>query len=101
VIGYTKRADDLVDDLVAHYRRKRRPEAILNLNQALATAESEIQADPGTGFSAPRPYPTVIVHGWLWRHVGGYWIAWRRRPALLITAVFWDQADIPRRLRRR
>jgi hypothetical protein len=36
--------------------------------------------------------------GQAWLKAGRYWIAYRRRPHLVIAAVFYETAKIPKRL---
>ncbi len=69
-----------------------------NLLFALREARDAIQANPGGGLPAPRPYPTLARPGRHWIKSGRYWIAWRRHPVPKIVAVVYDQADIPNRV---
>jgi plasmid stabilization system protein ParE len=96
--AYARRALADIRALRNHYVSKRRPEAIRALNASLAEAEARIARSPGAGLAAPRPYPALASAGSLWILVGRYWIAYRPSDPPLILAVFYDQADIPRRL---
>ncbi len=75
-----------------------RPEASRSLRNALTDAWDRITADPTAGLPAPRPYPRLARAGWSWIKAGRYWIAYGQRPPVAILAVFYDAADIPRRL---
>jgi hypothetical protein len=57
-----------------------------------------IEHNPATGLPAPRPYPQLARPGQAWVKAGRYWIAYRRRPRLVIAAVFFDTANFPKRL---
>jgi plasmid stabilization system protein ParE len=81
-----------------HYEGRDRLEAILNLSDALKEAERRIEADPGAGLPAPRPYPSLARPGRVWTKSGRYWIAYSVTTPPMILAVFYDQANIPGRL---
>ena len=68
------------------------------LDRALDEAERQISAKPHSGMSAPRPYPSLARAGRSWIKVGRYGIAYSLTPTVSITAVFYDQSDIPGRL---
>jgi len=97
LIGYTARAARQVAELQEHYERERRPEAARNLDMALHDAERRIEGDPTAGLTAPRPYPTLARPGQAWVKVGPYWVRYSTRTPLVITGVFYETADIPRR----
>ena len=80
-----------------HYLSRERPEALRNLAIALSEASATIERDPAAGLSAPRPYPQLAKAQRLWLHVRRYWIAYSMTP-LRIVAVFYDAANIPKRL---
>jgi hypothetical protein len=65
---------------------------------ALDEAERKIESSPAGGLPAPRPYPWLMRPGLAWLKAGRYWIGYRQRPRLVITAVFFEMADIPTRL---
>jgi hypothetical protein len=65
---------------------------------AIQDASDAIERDPMAGLPAPRPYPQLARSGQAWVKAGRYWIAYRRRPRLVIAAVFYDAANIPKRL---
>jgi len=98
ILPYTIRAASDVDALVEHYLDKGRPEAVRVLLRSLSTASAAIRAETAINYPAPRPYPAVVRPTWSWVKADSYWIAYRRRPTLAITAVFYDAADIPKRL---
>ena len=98
MIPLSPRADRQLDRLIAHFDRLDRYEALVNLDAALIEAFDRIKRQPEDGLPAPRPYPSLSRAGWAWIKAGRYWIAYRRRPRLIITAIFYDTANIPRRL---
>ena len=75
-----------------------RYEATDTLEAALHEAERKIEANPGAGLPAPRPYPQLVRPGVGWVKVGRYWVAYRTAPSLTIAAVFYETANIPGRL---
>lgn len=98
MIGYTREAAQQVDDLRTHYEGRNRLEALRNLAAALNEAESRIERDPGAGLPAPRPYPVLSCAGRAWMKAGRYWIAYSLTSPPVILGVFFDAADIPRRI---
>ena len=84
--------------LARDFRRKNRPEATSNLLAALSQAMKQIADDPNGGLGAPRPYPALAQPGRAWTKAGRYWFAYSLDTPPVITAVFYDAADIPRRL---
>ena len=98
MIRFSPRADRHVDQLIAHYKRPNRYEAITQLDPALEEASTQILRNPTGGLPAPRPYPQFARPGRAWVKAGRYWIACRRRPHLVIAAVLYDTANIPNRL---
>jgi hypothetical protein len=52
----------------------------------------------GKSVPAPRPYPDLAHAGEAWTHAGRYWFAHTTTKPPVILAVYYDQADIPRRL---
>jgi plasmid stabilization system protein ParE len=98
LIRFSRRATQQIAGLARHYETRERPDAIRNLIAAIREASTVIESDSEVGISAPRPYPQLKRPGLAWVKAGRYWIAYRRRPYLVITAVFYDAADIPGRL---
>jgi plasmid stabilization system protein ParE len=98
LIGYTPRATRQVAGLRQFYEERERPEAIAALNAALEAAERRIAERPAAGLPAPRAYPQLARPGRAWIKSGRYWIAYRTKSPLLIVAVLFETADIPRRL---
>jgi plasmid stabilization system protein ParE len=98
VISLSSRAERQIAALADHYRRLQRPEAITRLADALEEATRQIQESPIIGSTAPRPYPQATKPGVTWVKVGRYWFAYRQHPNLVITAIFYDAANIPGRL---
>ena len=86
--------------LLVHYAELDRLEAILNLRSALRSAIQEISRSPRKGLPAPRPYPELARHGFLWVKAGAYWFAYHHcvgQPgnSSEITGIFYDRANIP------
>ncbi len=97
MIEYAQEALNQIDALTEHYLRLGRIEAIIRLDGALRSAEDRINRAPMGGLIAPRPYPSLARPGVAWILSSRYWIAYRKSPARVILAVFYDQADIPER----
>lgn len=98
ILPYTIRAASHVDALVTHYLEKDRPEAVRSLMRTLAIASAAILDGSAARYDTPRPYPTVREVGAYWVHFPPYWIAYRRPASPVISAVFYDAADIPGRI---
>jgi plasmid stabilization system protein ParE len=96
--GYTPTAARQIADPRRHYEERGRPEPTAALNTALETAERRVAEQPEAGLPAPRPYPELARSGLAWIKVGRYWITYRTKPPPVIVAVFYEMADIPRRL---
>ena len=94
MIGITARAARQVDALRRHYRGLQRSEAIRNLDAALEEAARRIMDDSVARLPAPRPYPTLARRGQAWVKAGPYWIRYRTIAPPVITAVFYDRANI-------
>jgi plasmid stabilization system protein ParE len=97
LIEYTPEARRQIADLIEHYSRLERAEAIRNLIIALGAAERRIAQSPKVGLPAPRPYPVLAGRGYLWLKAGRYWIAYRPSERPVIVGVFFETADIPNR----
>ena len=87
----------MVEALRRHFEGRNRIEAIERLLLALAQAERSIAQNPAAGLPAPRPYPSLAQAGRRWIKAGSYWVAYSIAVPPVITAVFYDQADIPNR----
>jgi plasmid stabilization system protein ParE len=98
ILPYTTRAARDVVALISHYIDKGRPEAVGVLFRALSNASAAIRAGTAASLPAPRPYPAVVRPTWVWMKAGSYWVAYRRRPTMAITAVLHEAADIPGRV---
>ena len=83
---------------MAHYLAKDRPQAVRALMRTLATASAAILDGSAARYDTPRPYPSVRELGAYWVHFPPYWIGYRRPTSPVISAVFYDGADIPGRL---
>jgi plasmid stabilization system protein ParE len=98
LIEYTPRAIRQLGTLVQHYEDRHRPEAIRGLFAALDAAERTIEGNPSAGLAAPRAYPQVARKGRAWVKAGRYWVAYSTTLPPVIVAVFYETADIPRRM---
>jgi len=98
LIVFTPRAGQQIRTLRRHYEQFDRPEAIRALVVALDSAWLTITSDPAAGLAAPRPYPQLARPGRQWIKVGRYWIGYRTEAPPIIFAVFYDTANIPKRL---
>ncbi len=97
MISLSPRAQRHVVRLAHHYDSLDRDAAVVNLATALDEAKDKIERNPTAGLPAPRPYPRLAKQGRRWLHVRRYWIAYDMTP-LRIVAVFFDTANIPKRL---
>jgi plasmid stabilization system protein ParE len=95
---YSPNAEAQIDVLFQHYDGLERIEAARNLARSLEEAEARIMEQPETGLPAPRPYPDLARPGRAWIKVGRYWIAYGLSAPPVILGVFYEAADIPRRL---
>ena len=98
MIAYTPEAERQVDDLRQHYEDHERIEAVRALFAALNEAAREIVRNPASGLAAPRPYPALAEPGRAWVKTRRYWIAYSTTQPPVIVGVFYDAADIPRRV---
>lgn len=99
MIPFSPAARRQLRDLLGHYERLERIEAIENLRTALRRAADRIRSRRGLYFAAPRPYPELSGLGYLWTKEGAYWIAYRVDPdGPRFYAICHEAADIPNRL---
>ena len=98
MIRYSARAIDQIDALRLHYIKKVRLEAAMALDRALEQAEQAIGLQPEAGLSAPRPYPDLARPGLAWFKAGRYWITYSLTTPPVILGVFYETANIPRRV---
>lgn len=98
MIEYAPRALRQVDALLAHYQELHREGAAQGLLTALAEAERRIENNPAIGLRAPRPYPQLARQGVAWIKAGRYWIAYQAGSVPVIVGVYFETANIPRRL---
>lgn len=98
MIPFSRRAEQHVDQLITYFEERDRFEAVSSLHAALREASDLVERDPDAGLPAPRPYPQLARPGRRWMKVGRYWVAYRLKPRLVITGVFYDAADIPGRI---
>lgn len=94
----SRKAEQQFDALVRHYERLERADAIRNLIAAVEEAAGRIAADPKCGLPAPRPYPDLTSPRRAWVKAGRYWIAYRTTNPAIVTGIFFETADIPKRL---
>jgi plasmid stabilization system protein ParE len=88
--------------MVRHYlqatpRRSARPEAARRLIETYDAALARIAAEPRSWRTHPRPYPDLARYGFRWIKLHRYWFAWHPGPPPVITNIFDETADIPRR----
>lgn len=83
-----------VNQLISHYRTKRRPEAIRNLLAALTRVEAAIETGTGCARAFPATYRDLARPGRAWRKETIYWIAYDQTDPPIIVAVFWEGADL-------
>jgi plasmid stabilization system protein ParE len=98
LVEYTPEALRQVDDLLQYYEGLQRDSASRALLAALQAAERRIDERPDAGLPAPRPYPQLAQQDRAWIKSGRYWITYRTGPFPVIAGVFFETADIPRRL---
>jgi plasmid stabilization system protein ParE len=98
LIVFSPEAAQQVRELHQHYEDRDRPAASRGLAAALEAAWGKIVTSPTAGLPAPRPYPHLARPGVRWIKAGRYWIAWRTEPSPSIIGVFYETANIPRRL---
>jgi plasmid stabilization system protein ParE len=98
LIALTAEARQHVRALRAYYEERDRPEAARALRNALTAAWEKITTSPTAALPAPRPYPELARSEWAWLKSGRYWIAYRTQPTTAIVAVFFETANIPRRV---
>jgi hypothetical protein len=99
LIPLSRQARKQIAALAHHYDARGRPAAFRNLLLALREASSMIERDPAGGLPAPRPYPQLAEPGQAWVKAGRYWIAYQTAPPPpTIVAVFYETANIPKRL---
>ncbi len=97
MIVYSATALRQIDELIAHYTTKKRPEAVRNLLAALEKAEAMITAGPRHPRSFPATYRGLARPGRAWIKQARYWIAYDLKQPPVIAAVFWEGADLARR----
>jgi len=98
LVEYLPGALRQVDDLLRHYEDRQRDGAARALLVALQAAERRIDEQPDAGLPAPRPYKQLAQPGRLWLKSGRYWVAYSTTQPPVIVAVFYETADIPRRI---
>jgi plasmid stabilization system protein ParE len=98
VIPLSPEAEAQLDDLLQHYERLDRIEAARNLLIALDRASDRIVRAAADGLPAPRPYPSLAKLGLLWIKESSYWIAYSTTSTPVITGVFYETANIPKRV---
>ena len=98
MIGFSARAARQFKELRQHYEDRERPEAIRGLIAAMEAAARKIESTPSGGLAAPRPYSHLARPGRAWIKAGRYWVTYSTGHPPLIVGVFYETADIPRRL---
>ena len=96
MIALTPEADAQLEALEQFHIDRHRPEAVRNLDHALADASLVILDTPKRGTDAPGPYPDLAASGLLWLERSRYRIAYD--PAVPVVAgIFFETDDIPNR----
>jgi plasmid stabilization system protein ParE len=98
LIEYSQRAQRQLFELLLHYEKLDRTEAVRNLIAAMAQVEASIERKPDAGLPAPRPYPSLARLGYAWTKSGSYWVAYSRSAPSVIVGVFHESADIANRV---
>ena len=98
MIEFTSKAERQLDGLRQHYLTLARAEALRNLEAAIFEAAAEIERNPAAGLPNPRPYPQLARQRRLWLKAGRYWFTYRTAPTVAITGVYYESANIPKRL---
>jgi hypothetical protein len=97
----TAAAQAQLEALESYCAKLGRDLAAVRMAEAVSHAASRIEAQAGPFWTAPRPYPELSWYGWQWLKVGRYWIAFTPiAGGHAITGVFFETANIPRRLSR-
>jgi hypothetical protein len=98
LIAWSAKAERQVTALRHHYENLGRAAAVRALLASLDEAVRRIERDPSAGLPAPRPYPRLARYGLSWIKAGRYWIAYGTGHPPVIAGVFFETANIPRRL---
>ena len=95
-------AEAQLDALRHDFADKKRPEAIDRLADAVQAALVEVDRGGPTHRRYPATYLEVAGLGMQWVSVHRYWFGYVSTPSgKVIANIFFDAADIPRRLRPR
>ncbi len=94
MIVLSPEAEAHIAALERFYIERERPQALRNLEHALAEASLVILNAPERGALAPRPYPELAVLNLSWLKRGRYWIAYDP-VGPVIAGVFFETDDIP------
>jgi plasmid stabilization system protein ParE len=98
LIELTAVAERHLHDLERHYVTKERYEALRNLRAALVAAGDKIERHPDAGLPAPAPYRHLARPGRFWLKMSRYWFTYTTKPQLAIVGIFYESANIPKRL---
>jgi len=98
LIAFAARAARQFRELREHYEDLGRAEAIRGLIAAMEDASRRIEENLIAGLTAPRPYPYLARPGRLWIKAGRYWVSYSTTQPPLIVGVFFETANIPRRM---
>jgi hypothetical protein len=78
--------------------RPARPDAARRLIETYDEAVRQIEAVPRNWLTHPRPYPQLAEYGFRWIKIHRYWFGYAPYPTPVITNVFDEAADMPRRI---
>jgi len=98
LILWSAKAERQVIALRDHYENLGRIAAVRALVAAVDAAERRIERDPAGGLTSPHPYPQLVRYGLAWIKEGRYWIAYSADHTPVIAGVFFETANIPRRI---
>ena len=97
MITLSPRAERHLEALRKHYLKLERADALRNLLAAVEEAAGLIEANPSIGLPAPRTYPQMARPRHAWIKSGRYWISYRTSTSPVITGIFFETANIPKR----
>jgi len=99
VIRLTLTAGQQFDQLLDHYIRLDRPEAVDRLVATLRDALASIEINPADGTDFPATYRDAARWGYRWVKVHRYWFAYSdHRGQWVVTNILFETADIPGRI---
>lgn len=99
MIRLTLTAGQQFDELLDHYFRLDREEAVDLLLAALREALARIEANPADAAAFPAKYRDAARWGYRWIKVHRYWFAYSdHRGQWVVTNILFETANIPGRI---